>query len=315
MGRDLYISFVVVGRNDNYGGDFLHRINLFVKVLLTLCEIHSLNSELIIVEWNPPEDRPLLKDAITWPDVLGRHICVRIIQVPKHIHESLPNPAGLFLFEYLGKNVGVRRARGEYVLATNPDVIFSEELIKFIAQRRLSDRCFYRIDRCDVRTPVPADSLQAILEHCSSNIFRICTMLGTYQIGQKPSVYRRIRHLLGYIKNYPLRPAHVNASGDFFLMCREAWELLRGYPELEKRGKSHQIDGLIVYMAQLRKLRQAIIGNPLRLYHQDHGRPDNGKPRSAAVDAAYKQLKSGKLNLFNDEHWGLGKDVLPETII
>ena len=44
------ISFVVTARNDNYGGDFLHRMQVFVNVLLTLCEKHSLNMELVIVD-------------------------------------------------------------------------------------------------------------------------------------------------------------------------------------------------------------------------------------------------------------------------
>ena len=36
-----YISFVVVARNDNYSGNFLDRMQVFVNVLLTLCGKHA----------------------------------------------------------------------------------------------------------------------------------------------------------------------------------------------------------------------------------------------------------------------------------
>jgi hypothetical protein len=38
---------------------------------------------------------------------------------------------------------------------TNPDVLFSEELIVHLSSMRLSKDRFYRIDRYDFRGPVP----------------------------------------------------------------------------------------------------------------------------------------------------------------
>jgi hypothetical protein len=89
---------------------------------------------------------------------------------------------------------------------------------------------------------------------------------------------------------------------------------MRGYPELETKGKSYQLDGLIVYIAQFSGLRQIILKNPLRIYHQDHSRPDSRYPRSQAVEAAYAQLiKERKGIIFNDEKWGLGEENLCEV--
>ena len=45
-----YLSFVVASRNDNHGGDLLHRMQLFVTALLEQCKRFNLSSELIIVE-------------------------------------------------------------------------------------------------------------------------------------------------------------------------------------------------------------------------------------------------------------------------
>ena len=75
------LSVVVAARNDNHGGDLLRRMQLFVGCLDTLCERHGLAAELVLVEWNPPADRPPLSAALDW--ARGPRACgVRIITVP-----------------------------------------------------------------------------------------------------------------------------------------------------------------------------------------------------------------------------------------
>ncbi|MEM4523220.1 MAG: hypothetical protein QW738_08430 [Nitrososphaeria archaeon] len=320
-----YLSFVVVGRNDNYGGDFLHRINVFVKVLLTLCEKYELLSELIIVEWNPPQDREHLKDAISWPEIRRKCCQVRIIKVPNEIHKKLPNPANLFLFEYIGKNVGIRRAKGEYILVTNPDIIFGEELIRFLSQKKLQPDYFYRINKYDVKSLVPYDvPVEKQLEYCAKNIIRVCGYLCTYEykFDKKIKIFKKlIRSFVSHIKqrimNFPLPPAHINASGDFFLMHSNNWSKLRGYPELETMGKSHRIDGLMVFLAQFSGLKQKILKKPMLIYHQDHGRLEGDeKPMSLAVKEAYQRLlHERKPIIFNNENYGLGDIDLPEEVL
>ena len=321
MGDSPYISFVVVARNDNYGGDFLHRINVFVKVLLTLCEKYKLPSELIIVEWNPPEDRARLKDAISWPDIQRKHCQIRIIEVPNEIHKKLPNPNKLPLFEYIGKNVGVRRGNGEYILSTNPDVIFSEEVIKFLAERKLSAKCFYRIDRYDVKSPVPFDiPVEKQLKYCVKNIVRVLGYWDCYdnKLNEKFNLYRSLRALAGHLKRkllfYPFAPPHRNASGDFFVMHRDHWEALKGYPEF--KGLPHHIDSYMVNMALFYGVRQVILGSPLRIYHMDHGRPEGGKPWLPELRSNYQRMmKERQPIIINEEIWALGRHELPETLI
>ena len=57
MSNNPYISFVIAARNDDYGVNFLHRMQVFINVLLELVEKYSLDAELIVVEWNPPADK------------------------------------------------------------------------------------------------------------------------------------------------------------------------------------------------------------------------------------------------------------------
>lgn len=313
-----YVSVVAVGRNDGYGGDFLGRTNAFLLCWLSFAEAVGAASELILVEWAPPADRPRLKEALTWPRVGRKHCAVRIIEVPPEVHATIPNPGRLPLLEYIGKNTGARRARGEYILTTNPDVLFSRPLIEFLAARRLSPSSYYRIDRCDLRAPVPAAaSAEDLIAFCRRNVYQIHGLYYTYPHTWRGRVklaldFRTRKHLRR--KDAPLPVPHVNASGDFFLAHRDAWHRLHGFAEYERQGGPHHIDLLMVLSALYGGLQQVILEPPVRLYHQDHARPEVEKPWSEAVEMAFKELRrTRRAMVFNDEAWGLGDRVLPEV--
>ena len=98
-----------------------------------------------------------------------------MITVPAAVHAGLPLAARRnSVFEYIGKNVGIRRAAGEFILATNPDTVFSAALVENLKQRSLREDTFYRVDRADVASPVPAYVPAAEIEnYCRRNVLRI----------------------------------------------------------------------------------------------------------------------------------------------
>src|SRR5580658_8027853 len=129
-----YLSVVVTARNDDHGGNLLGRMQAFVNGWVEQSKRHELTSELIVVEWNPPEDRPPLVDALCWPKDFGP--CqVRIVRVPPELHRRYAHAQALPLYQMIAKNVGIRRATGQFVLATNIDIIFSNALVRFLAER------------------------------------------------------------------------------------------------------------------------------------------------------------------------------------
>jgi hypothetical protein len=176
------LSIIVAARNDDHGGSFLRRMQIFMDGLLQQAIRHRLNSELIIVEWNPPADRPRLADALRWG--AGNSPCrVRIIEVPREVHQRYPFSDKLPLFQMIAKNVGIRRARGVFVLCTNVDLLFSDDLMRFLADGRLQKHCMYRIDRMDVPADVPTEvSLDDQLQFCRRNVIRVNTRWGTYAV-------------------------------------------------------------------------------------------------------------------------------------
>jgi hypothetical protein len=113
-----YVSVVVAARNDDHGGNLLGRMQTFVNGWIGQVKRHGVASELIIVEWNPPAERQPLAEALDWPVDLGPGT-IRIVRVPSSIHQRYLHAETLPLYQMIAKNVGIRRARGRFVLATN----------------------------------------------------------------------------------------------------------------------------------------------------------------------------------------------------
>lgn len=180
MSAAPYLSIVVASRNDDHGGNLLGRTQTFVNALLDQCREQSVEMELILVEWNPPPDRPRLAEALRW----SQSPCeIRIIEFPEALHRRYRHADILPLYQMIGKNVGIRRARGEFILATNIDILFSNELIQFVAARRFKKGVMYRIDRHDVDSNVPVEAPVADrLAFCEAHRIRMNTREGTFAL-------------------------------------------------------------------------------------------------------------------------------------
>ena len=174
-----YLSVVVVSRNDDHGGNPLQRTQLCINSLYEQCNRYMLPTEFIIVDWNPPSDRPGLADVIQWPED-RRFIRARVITVSPDFHRSLAHSDNLPLFQMIGKNVGIRRACGEYVLATNIDILFSDELMEYLSKRPLEHRHSYRADRFDVDSDVLNKPLPEVMPYSQEHVIRVNIKLGTF---------------------------------------------------------------------------------------------------------------------------------------
>ena len=64
MADPVECSIVVTGRNDNWGGDFTMRLIRALRFNATALLEQGASFEVILVEWNPVIDRPLLSDVV-----------------------------------------------------------------------------------------------------------------------------------------------------------------------------------------------------------------------------------------------------------
>lgn len=180
--REPYLSVVIAARNDNHGGNMLGRMQGMLASWILQAESSGLSSEIVVVEWNPLQDRLRLKDSLAWLPASNR--CdVRFIEVPLEVHARFTNGTSIPLHQMIAKNVGIRRARGKFVLATNLDIIFSAQLMQFLAEHRLEEGCMYRIDRHDVARDTPEScSVQALLDFCESHMRRVFSREGEFPL-------------------------------------------------------------------------------------------------------------------------------------
>lgn len=226
----------------------LRRMQISVSGLLKQLERYRIESELVLVEWNPPVDKPLLKEAIKWPSEL-EYCTIRVVEVGSSIHRSYKFHDKIPIHGAAALNCGVRRARGEFILLGSIDLLYSDELMSFIASKKLKADERYRVDRCDVdRKVLQFDTLREQLEYCKKNIIRVHSFQPNFGGG------------------FP--ELHTNAAGDFQLMSRHYWRLLRGCREADFAAA--HVDGLMSYASYAAGVKEVVLDNSLRLYHIDH---------------------------------------------
>lgn len=292
-----YISVVVVGRNDDYGQGFVQRLDTFVRSLDHQAKACPGVFELVIVEWNPPSDRENLYQSIAPP----QHLDLRVIQVPQELHQSLG--VARSVLEFHGKNVGARRARGDFVLTTNPDVLFSNDLIAELARRRLRTDVVYRTDRYDFDATGIDQVATAQLER-----FALDRTFVMHGIRNQCSVSISITPGTPQISHLPtsdidMQIPHTNAAGDFLLASREAFYTVRGLYE-SKQLKWH-VDSISLLRFFRTKMRQQVFLAPCCIFHQHHER--------ATPDISFQEVDWDQvLNEHGDTSWGLSGHQLTE---
>src|SRR5262245_31003927 len=99
------IALVVIGRNDNYGGDVRGRLDATLTWNLQY-PFH----EAIYVEWNPLPERPSDAD---W--LVKKFPNLRVYRVSAERHQRYCTNPKMQMLEYFAKNVGMRRATSDWI--------------------------------------------------------------------------------------------------------------------------------------------------------------------------------------------------------
>jgi len=276
-----YLSIVVTTRNDDHGGDLFRRTTCFVSGLLVQANKFKLDVELIIVEWNPPANKPLLHEVLPKPGP-GDLLKIKYIIVPKEIHQQYKHSDTIPLYQMIAKNVGIRRAEGAFVLCTNIDILFSDSCFARLAAQTLESGKFYRANRCDVSKQVmDFTGLNEQLHYASKHIIRTLgkntNILYLRNIPSFfywfPNALKLLDRIWGIFVGKKQASTNVQsldlfACGDFTLMSKTDWELIKGYVELDMY--SIHIDSMGIMSAAAMGLEQVIFKPKEVVYHIDH---------------------------------------------
>jgi hypothetical protein len=337
------LSIVITGRNDNYGGDFNRRLQNTIHCLFHWLNHYKISSEIVFVNYNPLKDEAPIDEMITIPAATDL-VNVREVTVTAEAHEKIlakyatvckPVP----VMEFIAKNIGIRRAKGEFVLATNADVIFDPEVFRYLAENEWQKGFFYRATRVDFELAKPLtfnDNQSAFLAEIKANVFKFFMKGGTFTDRSSFSTDTKLRYLsafngirrIVYTAIFPFRHLlkHLsipyteelftfqhfcNASGDFMLMSKDDWSKVRGYAE--NTWISTHTDSLHLIMSSVTGLKEKTL--PYLVYHQEHERRFDFNTANPDMDKMYKRLltdsetmlATGKVVGGNDDTWGMSE--------
>jgi hypothetical protein len=217
------VASVMVGRNDDYMPDFTDRLRAVIG-----WNARHFVDEVIFVEWNPPADHDLLGPLLT-----REFPSLKVYVVPTEIHQRVCRNPKLPLMEYHAKNVGIRRAQADWVIATNADVAIGASAIRAFAASRPDPNVIWTAQRVDIH----------------------------WQEWRRRGI-----GLADCVRYKRIIPYDKHGTGDFLLASREMWHRIRGYDEnLLKHRIGCDVRGAAQMLAHGAEIRR--IGDILHLAH------------------------------------------------
>ncbi len=275
------ISLVLTGRNDGYGGDFMSRFFRTLRFNHDQLTTRGIAHEIVFVEWAPPPDRPLLMEHVfgALPE-LDPCVCSWYVVDARYQDAVSLNPRLEYL-EFIAKNVGVRRARGRFVLTTNCDVYLGRQVLDVLQRGDLEPRALYRAPRHDLKLASDLSTLD-------------------WDVLEDP------RNLDGPALR--LKPPFMgSATGDFVLLDRDTFHEIGGFNEIYRVARIG-IDRNLLVKALSCGVRLVDIGGPV--HHVNHAgsfrlQRDTYAGRDGDAPWGDRRWHQGGVSYVNPPTWGL----------
>lgn len=272
------LSIVLTGRNDGYGGDFVARLLTAVEFNARCLAAADIGYEIVLVEWAPPADRPLLSDLVEEgvPAVGDR---LTTIVVDAGYQRALTQNPRLAYLEFPAKNVGLRRARGQFLLSTNADTMLSRGVVAALWES-LRPGCVYRAPRIDLKLGLDRTNLSWDLLENPRNHWRRPVL--------KP-------------------PLYSGGTGDFLLADRATFHMLRGFNEVYRLARVAVDYNLLVKAYGCGIPIEPIEGGVYHMNHVGSFRTSRSEYSQRPEDAPQGDIRwhSRHVSYENPETWGL----------
>ncbi len=279
MTQDPYLTIIVTGRNDDFGGNFNARLFGALEFNHAHLTERGIPHEFVFVEWRPVPGKLWLSEVLLdrYPQLVSHTLSCFVADAAYHDAYSLNQK--LQFQEFIAKNIAIRRCRGAFILTTNTDVYLSRGMLDVLAARELEPRVLYRTVRIDLKEDLDSDRIDwAILED-----------------------ERNYDHV-----NEIEPPYYTNASGDFLLLDRDSYQELRGFNEVYRAAKVH-MDSNFCRKAYSSGMRLQALEAPV--YHVGLGTLNSQAPlyRDRPGDAPWGNARWKRDVLYaNPDNWGLG---------
>ena len=208
---NMKISAIIVSRNDNYGGHLNERATYAINSALATYD------EVIYVDWNSPT-HSLIYDIQDNLELKGN---LKHIVIPPDAAAQLTNfdPQAQKCCEVLARNIGIRRATGDYIVSTNIDIIHPkrEDIEKVIKEN--NDNTFITLSRREITWDVIKEF------HGGEMKFEDWSDLRDYIYVN--SEERKYEEKTVQGDDYSI----INCCGDFQIAPKHIWDEIKGFEE------------------------------------------------------------------------------------
>lgn len=279
---------VIPIRNDNYGMFLAERT---IQCLNSMIDVFD---EIIVVDWNSPHDVSLLDQIKEYIEPSGK---IRNIVVSKDFVETNMKCAAQPCCEVMARNIGVRRATGEWVVSTNCDIIATP-----FSLAGLSETTMYTARKYCVE------------EHIHlTHLFSMTTK-------DKIDLLKTNKHKFNRMMLCSDSPHHrddkyslCTGCGDFQMAHKNVWCAVRGFEEALK-GRNYADSNILGKVFSLSGFSTDIF--EVDLFHLNHdSRPQYRKQ----LEKTHMNNKEDAFVRYilteNNDSWGFSDIEFPETRI
>lgn len=189
-------SIVVTSRNDGYGGHLEYRATQALNAMIKHYD------EVIYVDWNSPDGVSLVSKLSLEKTGKLKHVVV----TQNDIERLNPSLLSIPIVEVLGRNIGIRRASGDWIVSSNIDIM-PETAFSIILWDSYNKNRLFTCQRRNVPVDIFLRS-DFSYKYCIENIdsFRLIPRIDD-----------------GY--------SLVQCCGDYQMAHRDLWYKMRGFEE------------------------------------------------------------------------------------
>jgi hypothetical protein len=289
-GRRPLVSFVLIGRNDDYRGDYLYRLGTCLSFLARNAERVGLldDIEVLVVDW--ASERPLARVLPLVP--AARRITAFLEVTPDLVRSRV---GAVRWIPTCAINVGVRRAKGEFILSTDSDCLWSEAAMAALG----------RLARGQIALPVPVEDLFCYVRR---------HQVPWATVHRRPRLDEWTRLVALLAAGVQPERAGISCLGGFSagqLMHRDLWYDARGYDESLDRPWGWSDNDLMLRVSQ-RHPWLDVSGHGLIGLHMEHG--PQADARNARDQSTVNPMVIRNESAVNGPQWGLAGLEIPATM-
>jgi hypothetical protein len=301
-----YLTIVVAGTEEDFTANALAR---FLRAVdFGLSKAPTADLEIIFVEYNVTHSA---RDAIEVPKLLEGH--VRFISLSGAAIEEIGRrgsfPEPFQFFGTVARNVGIRRALGEYVLCTTVATLLPSTFFELVARQDFNEGVFYQAKQYDIDVD---DSAFYHLLDVMHEKWRFREINATKHCRK----FRRRLLVADTVAKF-MEGYEDCGVENFALMSRRLWRALAAYDESNDYAE--------MYTTFLAKLMRQIYGGvrmfiqPIALHSNDavirDPPPAEQNITKILEDEACFGESEDRIGTGNEQFWGARTEPLPDDVI